>query len=302
MAGGGTELFGTVLPAAEIDSSDIELVGTLAELLDRLAGAVGALAGPHPVAGWVGALSAAVDSLAAVPVRDAWQRQELGRLLEAVLADVGGASDITLSQGEARALLAERLSGRPTRANFRTGHLTVCTLHPMRSIPHRVVCLLGLDDQAFPRHAPRDGDDVLAVDPCVGDRDGRAEDRQLLLDALMAAEDALIITYSGNDERTNAPLPPAVPVGELLDAIEATARPADPEAGGTARDRVLIRHPLQAFDPRNFAAAGPAGPWSFDRVALAGARRLTEGSPQPPPAFLAAPLPTAPSEGTGGAE
>ena len=57
-----------------------------------------------------------------------------------------------------------------------------------------------------------------------GDRDPRTEDRQLLLDALLAAEEALIITYSGNDERTNAPLPPAVPVGELLDAIDATAR------------------------------------------------------------------------------
>ncbi len=291
VSGGGTELFGAVLPAGEIDSSDIELVGRLAELVDRLAGAVDALAGPHPVSGWVGALAAAVDSLAAVPERDGFQRQELANLLEAVLTDAAGASEVALSQGEARALLAERLAGRPTRANFRTGHLTVCTLHPMRSIPHRVVCLLGLDDQAFPRHAPRDGDDVLAADPCVGDRDGRAEDRQLLLDALMAAQDALIITYSGNDERTNAPLAPAVPVGELLDAIEATARPADAAATGSVRDSVLVRHPLQAFDPRNFAATGPGGPWSFDRVALAGARSLTHGSPQAPAPFLSAPLP-----------
>jgi exodeoxyribonuclease V gamma subunit len=317
---GGTELFGSVLPAAEIDSSDIELVGKLAELLDRLADAVGALTGPHSVPGWVAALSHAVDALAGVPVRDGWQRQELAGLLEAVVADAGAANGIELSQGEARALLAERLRGRPTRANFRTGHLTVCTLHPMRSIPHKVVCLLGLDDQAFPRHAPRDGDDVLAADPCVGDRDGRAEDRQLLLDALMAAEETLIITYSGNDERTNAPLPPAVPVGELLDAIEATARvPAGATAGagtatagsegseGSARERVLVRHPLQAFDPRNFdprglggpgslSPRGPAGPWSFNRVALAGARQLTEGTPQPAPPFLAGPLPPAPAE------
>ena len=58
---------------------------------------------------------------------------------------------VALTLLEVRALLAERLQGRPTRANFRTGHLTICTLVPMRSVPHRVVCLLGLDDEAFPR-------------------------------------------------------------------------------------------------------------------------------------------------------
>src|SRR6202020_2976548 len=116
-----------------------------------------------------------------------------------------------------RVPLFERLQGRPPRANFRTGHLTVCTLMPMRSVPHRVVCLLGLDDGAFPRRTARDGDDLLLSEPRVGDRDHRSEDRQLLLDALLAAQEALIITYSGSDELTNAPLPSAVPVGELFD-------------------------------------------------------------------------------------
>ena len=91
----------------------------------------------------------------------------------------------------------------------------------MRSVPHRVVCLLGLDDGVFPRRTPRDGDDLMLREPHVGDRDPRTEDRQLLLDALMAATDALIITYAGNDERTNLAKPPAVPVGELLDTIDA---------------------------------------------------------------------------------
>ena len=94
----------------------------------------------------------------------------------------------------------------------------------MRSVPHRVVCLLGLDDGEFPRKSVRDGDDLVLRDPHVGDRDSRTEDRQMLLDALMAATDRLIVTYTGKDERTNTPRPPAVPVGELLDVIDATAR------------------------------------------------------------------------------
>jgi len=103
------------------------------------------------------------------------------------------------------------LRGRPTRANFRTGHLTICTLVPMRSVPHRVVCLLGLDDGIFPRHVERDGDDLIAADPHVGDNDARTEDRQLLLDALLAATDRLVVTYTARDERTNLARPPPSP-------------------------------------------------------------------------------------------
>ncbi len=139
-----------------------------------------------------------------------------------------------LAPAEVRALLARRLEGRPTRANFRTGHLTVCTLQPMRSVPHRVVCLLGLDDGAFPRKAPRDGDDLMLERPHLGERDPRSEDRQLLLDALLAAGERLIVTFTGNDERTNAPRPAAVPVGELLDAVDATVRCEDGDPRASA--------------------------------------------------------------------
>src|ERR1019366_6682731 len=122
----------------------------------------------------------------------------------AAAAETAAGSEVLLGLADVHALLDGILSGRPTRASFRTGTLTVCTLVPMRSVPHRVVCLLGLDDGVFPRQSTRDGDDVLARDPWVGERDPRSEDRQLLLDAILAASQQLIITYTGNDERTNA--------------------------------------------------------------------------------------------------
>ena len=163
-----------------------------------------------------------------------------------------------------RALLADRLRGRPTRANFRTGHLTICTLVPMRSVPHRVVCLLGLDDGVFPRKAPRDGDDLMLDDPHVGDRDPRSEDRQLLLDALLAATDRLIITYTGNDERTNVPRA----AGRAGRRAARRRRRDGPAPTDDARDAVVVQHPLQPFDPRNFEPDGsmPGRTWSFDRV------------------------------------
>jgi exodeoxyribonuclease V gamma subunit len=104
----------------------------------------------------------------------------------------------------------------------------------------------------------------------------------MLLDALMAASDRLIVTYAGNDVRTNTPRPPAVPVGELLDTIERTAPGA----------QVVVRHPLQPFDPRNFTPGvlGGDGAWSFNRVTLDGARAMEAPRVHARP-FLASPLP-----------
>ena len=290
-----------VMPAAAVQSSQVELAGRLGELVDRLDATLRTLAGPHTVPAWAEALSCAADMLTATPPHESWQRRQLEQILGELVSE-SSASPVSLCVAELRAMLAGRLAGRPTRAGFRTGQLTFCTLVPMRSVPHRVVCLLGLDDGCFPRPSPRGGDDLLLADPHPGDGDPRTEDRQLLLDALLAAQDALIITYSGHDERTNAPLPPAVPVGELLDTIDATARAYDTRGNPcVARDRVVIRHPLQAFDPRNFWASGspPAlaagGPWSFSTALLAGARAYAAPRrPQPP--FLTAPLPIRPED------
>jgi exodeoxyribonuclease V gamma subunit len=277
-----------VLPLDDVASGTIDLAGRLAEYVDRTRGAVDELTQPKPIAHWAAAIAGAADALTATSERDAWQRRELQRILDEVVSDAGEANSPELELADVRALLADGLKGRPTRANFRTGHLTICTLVPMRSVPHRVVCVLGLDDGEFPRRAPRDGDDLMLQNPHVGDRDPRTEDRQMLLDALMAATERLLVTYTGNDERTNLPRPPAVPVGELLDTIDRTVSSQD----GAAREQILVRHPLQPFDPRNFTPGTllPGRPWGFDSHALAGARALT-GRRDERGGFMTAPLP-----------
>ena len=211
------------------------------------------------------------------PQRDAWQRAELQRLLDDVVAEatVDGPRPTPLALPEVRALLADRLQGRPTRANFRTGHLTICTLVPMRSVPHRVVCLLGLDDGVFPRKAPRDGDDLMLDDPHVGDRDARTEDRQLLLDALLAATDRLVVTYTGNDERTNA----RAAAGRAGRRAARRGRPRrSATAGGGPRasgSSCATRCSRSTPATSRAGALVPGRPWSFDRVTLDGARALT---------------------------
>ncbi|HEY2191776.1 MAG TPA: exodeoxyribonuclease V subunit gamma [Actinomycetospora sp.] len=293
----------TALPLDEVDSRDADLVGRLAELVDRVGEVLdrmrgerrdgGGHTGMRSLDGWLDALTLAVDGLTATAPADVWQLTQT----RAVLAEVRGSVDDpgdggpALTLHDVRAVLGDHLAGRPTRANFRTGTLTVATLLPMRSVPHRVVCLLGLDDQVFPRAGSTDGDDVLARDPCLGERDAAAEDRQLLLDAILAATERLVVVHSGADERTNAPRPPAVPVGELLDTLDETVT----VGGRPAREHVVHHHPLQPFAARNFSTRA-GRPFSFDAAQLAGARALVSGRATPP-RFLDGPLPAQTGDG-----
>jgi exodeoxyribonuclease V gamma subunit len=286
---GSPEPFGGLLALEDVPSTDIDLAGRFAEFLERLHEALVMLSAPQSVRSWAEALVRGTESLACAD--ESWQHDELQRVLDdvAALAEPpsegwpqppnAGATGQTRGAGpaplldlaEVTYLLADRLRGRPTRANFRTGDVTICTLVPMRSVPHRVVCLLGLDGAVFPRRAALDGDDLLLASPRVGDRDGPSEDRQLLLDALLAAKDHLVVTYEGRDQRQNLPVPPAVPVAELLDVVDRTVR--HPNPAKRAREMVLVEHPLQAFDPRNYTpgALRPNRPWRFDKLNLDGA-------------------------------
>ena len=281
-------LVGGVLPLDDVDSGDIDLAGRFAEFVGRLGESVRALTDPRQVVAWAAAIDAAADLLIDTRADDAWQRTQLDRLLSEVQDEAGTSGLQPLRLAEIRDLLADRLRGQPTRAEFRSGDLTMCTLVPMRSVPHRVVCIVGLDDGAFPRGGAPDGDDLLLRAHHVGDHDRRAEDRQLLLDAVLAAGDALVITYAGRDERNNEVLPPAVPVNELLDVVDATVHTAD---GTPACDAVTHHHPLQPSDRRSFVsgALGTIGPWGFDPQMRAGARAAA-GTRQIARPFLEQPL------------
>ncbi|HEY0643522.1 MAG TPA: exodeoxyribonuclease V subunit gamma [Nocardioides sp.] len=277
------QVSGTV-PVDDVSDGDLELVGRFAELVERVRTFVDAAERATTVTDWTSAVSEAVHRLTSTPHTEVWQVAQFDREVSRIAA---GAADsaTTLRQADVRALLQQRLRGRPTRSNFRTGTLTVCTMVPMRSVPHRVVCLVGLDDGVFPRVSTVDGDDVLARRPRTGERDLRAEDRQLFLDAIVAAKDKLVITYTGHGEHTGAERPPAVPLGELLDALDRTA-------AAPVREQVLTHHPLQPFDEANFVAGRlrDDGAFTFDRFALAGAS-AARADREPVGVLVPAPLP-----------
>lgn len=302
--------FADVLPLDTAEGGTTRVVGafarccrTLFEACARIQGTTDAAAftergQARSLAEWDALVATLLEQFVKLPDRQAWRAGQVREVFARAGAQAGVAFDRPLDLDVARRILEDALGASVSASGLLAGGLNVSALVPMRSLPFRVICLLGMDDRAFPRPDRRPRFDRTSRDRRPGDRSPRDDDRQLFLESLMAARERLILTWTGHDVRDNSPLPPAVPVGELLDLLAAThdLPGRDPDA----RREALVRHPpLQAFSPRNFLAQAPGGTATgFDRRLLTGAVRLREPK-SPPPPFLAdmLPEPELPPEG-----
>ncbi len=146
----------------------------------------------------------------------------------------------------------EDMDGGSVALHFLAGRVNFGTLMPMRAIPFKVVCLLGMNDGDYPRYQPPLSFDLMAQHPRAGDRSRREDDRYLLLEALLSARERLYLSYVGRNIHTDAPRPPSVLITQLRDYL---GRVVQLEAGQTAQDflqRLTVEHPLQPFSVRYF--------------------------------------------------
>jgi exodeoxyribonuclease V gamma subunit len=219
----------------------------------------------------------------------------------------------SVSREAVRALLEERLERTRLNAGFLAGGVTFCEHVPMRAIPFRVVCLLGMDDEAFPRGAPRHSFDLIAETPRRGDRNLRDDDRQLFLEALLSARDALLISYVGRSAQDDSARPVSALVEHLLRVIDRLFVPSGRDNNlrlaleGSVSQQLLREHALHRFDRRYFRAQGKGPFFSYDARALEAARAEAAWAGFQPEAragererapFVKRPLPTLETEST----
>ena len=175
---------------------------------------------------------------------------------------------------------------------FLHGGITFCSLVPMRSIPMKVVAILGLNEGTFPRRDTAIGFSLLARHRRRLDPSANLEDRYLFLESILAAREHLLLFYQGRDNRGEEAYPPASPLAELLDTLGASF--------GIDPKKIEIIHKLQAFDFAYFNRKNPAL-FSFSEVnfhaAEALAAVLTGNAEEPScsleclPSCASAPLP-----------
>lgn len=290
MPGSERALFGGVLPYDDLEGTSADLLGRLAEFLATLNRFRIPLGEARTLEEWRHLLSELLEALLGGGDRGAELKRKV-RLALGALADRACRAGFSAAVGLAtvrRQLEREVERGAPARG-FLSGGVTFCELVPMRSIPFRVVCLVGMDDESFPRTRYPLGFDLIAARPRRGDRSPRDDDRYLFLEALLSARERLLITYVGQSIHDDGERPPSVIVSELLDVLAESWHVDGPEKG-SVRDRVVLRHPLQPFSPRYFRASSEPRLFSFAESYCDGARRLVRPSIDPPP-FVAARLP-----------
>ncbi len=129
-------------------------------------------------------------------------------------------------------------------AAFFRGSVTFCQLLPMRNIPFKNVCVLGMNDSEFPRINQECGFNLANKEYRTGDRNLRNEDRYIFLETLLATKEKFYISYIGQSNSTNEELPPSVLVDELLDYLESGT--------GKNKSEFVTKHPLHGFNEKYF--------------------------------------------------
>jgi exodeoxyribonuclease V gamma subunit len=142
-------------------------------------------------------------------------------------------------------VLAQPDGGQP----FLSGRVTFCNMVPMRSVPFRVLCLLGMNDQDFPRSQHPVSFDRMAASPRLGDRNRCHDDRYLFLEALLSARDVFYLSWVGRNLRDDSIAPPSVVVSDLRDFLDQSCRLAQGETSRVA-DHLTTDHPMQPFSRR----------------------------------------------------
>ena len=166
-------------------------------------------------------------------------------------------------------------------AGFLQGGITFCSMVPMRSLPFKAICLLGLNDGDFPSNTKATSFDLIARHPQKGDRARRDDDRYLFLEAIMSAREHLYLSYIGKSIHNNEALSPSALINELLDTL-ADMTGISPNQ---LNQQWIEQHPLQAFSPQYFNQS------TFRSSRSDYAEALNQPLKSPPP-FYNKPLPT----------
>ena len=239
LAAGSKDPIDDLIPYIALEGGSAELLGSFCEFIEMIELSRGRINKAHSLREWSALLHDMASRL--FGTSESSDYLALQEML-ADLADPASSYHEQLLDFEVIHQWFEFEAETITSVDFLRGRLTFCSMLPMRSIPFKVICLLGLNDGEFPKQDRFLPFNLLTEHYERGDRSRRADDRYQFLEAILAARQRLYISYLGQSIRTNAPLPPSPVVAELIEAIE--------QGGGAL---TVINHPLQPFDAAYFS-------------------------------------------------
>jgi exodeoxyribonuclease V gamma subunit len=275
-------LFEDVLPYDDIEGGDAAVLGRFLTLVNELFEEAGNLGRLMTIDAWSRTLVGIMEKFFQID-----DDMESGRGLHVFRQKLMGLEGVRVNSGFSEALgidvikyyLRHVLGEETLGAGFLTGGITFCAILPMRSIPFKVICLLGMNNNSFPRQSRSLGFDLMSKSPKPGDPSRRNDDRYLFLEAILSARERLYISYVGQSIEDNSLIPPSVVISELLDYVKQGFR----IRGKDIFEHVITRHRLQAFNPEYFR--GHRRLFSYSEEDCRAARSLLSPSACPP-AFI----------------
>ena len=224
------------------------LAGALAEFIDKLAQWQAVLQQSYLIEQWQEHLTRLVDDFF---IADEHTEETLFYIKNSILELATQLQKIPFTQpltvDVITEIMTEKLDVGDNGMRFLVGKVSFCTLLPMRSIPFKVVCLLGMNDSDYPRKQTRNSFDLMQYHRRKGDRSRRDDDRYLFLEALLAAQDYLYISYIGRSIIDNQKQEPSVLVSQLLDYLQ-------DNLAESQRDKPLVKqHAMTIFSAQNFS-------------------------------------------------
>ena len=249
LPGQDEKMFMGVLPYDLIEGSDAPILGKFLGFMDRLFKSVKEMNEARSLQEWGEFLLKFLDGFFQA---DGETEREL-HIIRRTISDLASKQEASgfrekISLEVIKSYLRTRLEGQGFGFGFLSGGMTFCAMLPMRSIPFKVVCLMGMNDDSYPRQTKSLGFDLMAKNPRPGDRSRRKDDRYLFLETLLSARERLHISYVGQSIQDNSPRPPSVLVSELLDYVDQGYE----LQGGKILEHVVVKHRLQAFSPEYF--------------------------------------------------
>ncbi|MDP2902535.1 MAG: exodeoxyribonuclease V subunit gamma [Methylovulum sp.] len=264
---GAGEPFAQIEPYEEIGGLDAQWLGGLSFLIETLEKYANLLKHGQDALQWQQTLTALLDDF--FIVSNGRERKTLEMLTGALdkwnqyCGQAGLAATDLLPVTVVREAWLSGVDEPSLHQRFLGGHVNFCTLMPMRAIPFRLICVLGMNDGDYPRNQQAPSFDLMGQRGHYrpGDRSRRQDDQYLFLEALLSARRQLYVSWVGRSIRDNSERPPSVLVSQLRDTLD--------KGWALASDipllkAITVEHPLQPFsqdyvanqrDPRLFTYA-----------------------------------------------
>lgn len=270
------------LPIERIESTQGELLGKIIHVLHSLLADLRPLSDGTQLSAkeWASYLKCLCDTYFATGAQeeDAVGHQELLRQIEAfekVLPQLEGA---VFAFPSIQRQLEETLNKKTV--NHRESHVQAirfCSLLPMRSIPAKVLVMMGMNDGAFPRTDEQAKLNYLLHDPDAEYHPSQIDfDRYLFLEAVLSARHYLLLSHVSQTKGDSKEQSPSLLVTEFLAYLDKAYRMPSVNVS----DNCTFQHAFLPFDKRYFAAGYPQRSYMKSYYAAACAHYLPEKQAQ----------------------